>query len=252
METISRLNPLLEVLKASPERVNKVFVQNERGPNRLGEVIREARLHGIPVVFVPKSKLDQECAHHQGAMAVLSPRGFASLEEVLSASKVPFLVLLDEIEDPQNMGAIIRTAECAGVDGLIIPEHRSAGLTETVSTVAAGALEHMKVARVVNLARTMERSRSAAFGSSGPKGAARRPGTPSTTPFPSVSCSVRRAKASAPSSGNDATRSFPSPCTAGSPRSTCPPPRPCSFSRSRANGTRGDSQGWTFAQAIPS
>jgi 23S rRNA (guanosine2251-2'-O)-methyltransferase len=156
METIGRLNPLLEVLKVSPERVNKVFVQNERGPNRIGEVIREARRHGIPVVFVPKSKLDQEAPHHQGAMAVLSPRGFASLEEILGASKTPFLVLLDEIEDPQNMGAIIRTAECAGVDGIVIPEHRSAGLTETVSTVAAGALEHMKVARVVNLARTME------------------------------------------------------------------------------------------------
>ncbi len=156
METIGRLNPLLEVLKASPERVNKVFVQNERGPNRLGEVIREARRSGIPVVFVPKSRLDQECPHHQGALAMLSPRGFASLDEVLAASEVPFLVLLDEIEDPQNMGAIIRTAECAGVDGLVIPEHRSAGLTETVSTVAAGALEHVKVARVVNLARTME------------------------------------------------------------------------------------------------
>jgi 23S rRNA (guanosine2251-2'-O)-methyltransferase len=153
---LSRLNPLLEVLKASPERVNKVFVQNERGPNRIGEIIREARRNGIPVVFVPKSKLDQEAPHHQGAMAILSPRSFASLEGILAASPVPFLVLLDEIEDPQNMGALIRTAECAGVDGIIIPEHRSAGLTETVSTVAAGALEHMKVARVVNLARTME------------------------------------------------------------------------------------------------
>jgi 23S rRNA (guanosine2251-2'-O)-methyltransferase len=153
---LCRLNPLLEALKASPERVNKVFVQNERGPNRIGEIIREARKNGIPVVFVPKSKLDQEAPHHQGAMAVLSAGSFASLEAILAASPVPFLVLLDEIEDPQNMGALIRTAECAGVDGVIIPEHRSAGLTETVSTVAAGALEHMKVSRVVNLARTME------------------------------------------------------------------------------------------------
>jgi 23S rRNA (guanosine2251-2'-O)-methyltransferase len=153
---LSRLNPLLEVLKASPERVNKVFVQKERGPNRIGEVIREARKNGIPVVFVPKSRLDQESPHHQGAMGVLSPHGFASLEEILTVSASPFVVLLDEIEDPQNMGAIIRTAECAGVDGVVIPEHRSAGLTETVSTVAAGALEHIKVARVVNLARTME------------------------------------------------------------------------------------------------
>ena len=156
MESIGRLNPLLEVLKASPERVNKVFVQKERGPNRIGDIIHEARRHGIPVVFVPKSRLDQESPHHQGALGLLSPRGFATLEEVLASPGVPFLVLLDEIEDPQNMGAIIRTAECAGVGGVVIPEHRSAGLTETVSTVAAGALEHMKVARVINLARTME------------------------------------------------------------------------------------------------
>ena len=153
---LSRLNPILEVLKASPGRVNKVFVQQERGPGRLGEVIREARRNGIPVVFIPRSRLDREAPHHQGALAVLAPRSFASLEAILAASKVPFLVLLDEIEDPQNMGAIIRTAEGAGVDGLVIPEHRSAGLTDAVSTVAAGALEHVKVARVVNLARTME------------------------------------------------------------------------------------------------
>jgi 23S rRNA (guanosine2251-2'-O)-methyltransferase len=108
-------------------------------------------------------------------MAVLSPRGFASLEEVLGTSKPPLLVLLDEIEDPQNMGAIIRTAECAGVDGIIIPEHRSTGLTETVSTVAAGALEHMKVARVVNLARTMEELKERGIWLVGAEGGGRSP-----------------------------------------------------------------------------
>ena len=76
--------------------------------------------------------------------------------EILAGTKAPFLVLLDEIEDPQNLGAIVRSAECAGVDGLVLPERRSAGLTETVSTVAAGALEHVKIARVTNLAQTME------------------------------------------------------------------------------------------------
>jgi len=156
METIGRLNPLLEVLKASPGRVNKIFIQNERGPGRLGEVIREARNHGIPVVFVPKARLDLESPHHQGAVGVLSPRAFDSLDSILAGAKVPFLVLLDEIEDPQNLGAIVRSAECAGVDGLVLTGHRSAGLTETVSTVSAGALEYVKVTRVPNLAQAME------------------------------------------------------------------------------------------------
>jgi 23S rRNA (guanosine2251-2'-O)-methyltransferase len=153
---LTRINPILEVLRASPGLVNKVFVQQERGPGRLGEVIREARRHGIPVVLVPKSRLDREAPHNQGALAVMAARRFAPLESLLAGPGAPFLVLLDEIEDPQNMGAIIRTAEGAGVDGIVIPEHRSAGLTDAVSTVAAGALEHVKVARVVNLARTME------------------------------------------------------------------------------------------------
>ena len=155
-EVVFRLNPLFEILKSSPRRINKVFVQKERGHRRIGEIIREARDGNIPVIFVPKSKLDQMAGHHQGAVAFISPWEFAPLEKILAGSRNPFLVLLDEVEDPQNLGAIIRTAECAGVDGLILPEHRSAGLTEAVSTVAAGALEHVRVARVTNLARTMD------------------------------------------------------------------------------------------------
>jgi 23S rRNA (guanosine2251-2'-O)-methyltransferase len=157
---IVRLNALFEALKASPRRINKIFIQKERGHHRIGEIIREARESGIPCIFVPKQKLDQVAGRHQGAVAFLSPREFSSIEEILSGAKTPLIVLLDEVEDPQNLGAIVRTAECAGVDGLILPEHRSAGLTETVATVAAGALEHLKVARVVNLARTMEELKS--------------------------------------------------------------------------------------------
>jgi len=86
----------------------------------------------------------------------VSPKGFSSVEEILSSATVPLVVLLDGIEDPQNLGAIIRTAEGAGVDGIILPERRSAGITEAVASVSAGALEYLKVARVKNLARTME------------------------------------------------------------------------------------------------
>ena len=156
MDTVSRLNPIFEVLKSAPRRVNKIFIQKEAGPRRIGEIIQQARANGIPCIFVPKHKLDQLADHHQGAVAFISPKEFSTLEEILAGTKAPFLVLLDEIEDPQNLGAIIRSAECAGVDGLVLPEHRSAGLTETVSIVAAGALEHVKIARVTNLAQTRE------------------------------------------------------------------------------------------------
>jgi 23S rRNA (guanosine2251-2'-O)-methyltransferase len=156
MEKISRLNPLLEVLKSSPARVNKIFIQKERGPQRIGEIIREARAHSVPFLFVPKHKLDQLSPHHQGVLAEISAKEFSSLEEILAGADRPFLVLLDEVEDPQNLGAIVRSAAGAGVDGIILPERRSAGLTDVVATVSAGALEYVKVARVPNLGRAME------------------------------------------------------------------------------------------------
>lgn len=156
MDKINRLNPLLETLKRSPGRVNKVFVQKEHGPHRIGDVIREAKSRGIPVVFVPKARLDQMAPHHQGVLAEVSPKAFTSLEEILAAPGVPFLVILDEVEDPQNLGAIVRSADGAGAAGLILPERRSAGLTEAVATVSAGALDRIPVARVPNLVRAME------------------------------------------------------------------------------------------------
>jgi len=159
MEKINRLNPLLEVLKSSPERVSKIFIQKERGPHRIGEIIQEARAQGIPFLFIPKQKLDQLAPHHQGVLAEISAKEFTSLEDILAGAGRPFLVLLDEVEDPQNLGAIIRSAAGAGVDGVILPERRSAGLTDVVATVSAGALEHVKVARVTNLARAMEELR---------------------------------------------------------------------------------------------
>jgi 23S rRNA (guanosine2251-2'-O)-methyltransferase len=159
MEKIGRLNPLLEVLKSSPERVSKIFIQKERGPHRIGEIIQEARARGVPFLFIPKQKLDQIAPHHQGVLAEIAAKEFSSLEDILAGAGRPFLVLLDEVEDPQNLGAIIRSAAGAGVDGVILPERRSAGLTDVVATVSAGALERVKVARVTNLARAMEELR---------------------------------------------------------------------------------------------
>jgi 23S rRNA (guanosine2251-2'-O)-methyltransferase len=156
MAVVDRLNPIIELLRHSPGRVNKVFIQKEGGPGRLAEVVREARAHSVPFVFVPRNVLDRMSRHHQGALAETAAKEYASVEDILSGSKNPFVVLLDGIEDPQNLGAIIRSAEGAGADGIILPERRSAGLTETVDTVSAGALARLKVARVTNLVPVIE------------------------------------------------------------------------------------------------
>lgn len=155
-QRISRLNPLLEVCRCTPQRINKIWIQREKAQRKMVDLIREARTKGIPLIFVPKKRLDQIEPHHQGAIAFLSPKEYTPLSSVLSSLGVPFLVLLDGIEDPQNLGAIIRAAEGAGVDGIILPERRSVGLTDAVSLVSAGALEHVKISRVKNLARTMD------------------------------------------------------------------------------------------------
>lgn len=153
---IGRINPLLEALNSSPLRVTKIFVQKDTERKRIAEIVRLARSRRVPVVWVPKRRLDQMDKHHQGVVALSSPKAFTSMETILSDSKVPFLLLLDGVEDPQNLGAIIRTAEGAGVDGLILPERRSAGLSDVVLSVSAGALEHIKITRVKNLARSMD------------------------------------------------------------------------------------------------
>lgn len=155
MQKISRLNALLEIVKTSPSRVNKILIQNDIEKRKIGEILRSARSRRIPYLFVPKQKLEALDRHHQGVVAFVSPRQFDSLERIFVSPKQPFLVLLDGIEDPQNLGAIIRSAEGAGVDGIILPERRSAGLTDAVTRVSAGAVEHIKIARVKNLARTM-------------------------------------------------------------------------------------------------
>jgi len=156
MERIVRINALLEILKSAPGRVNKIFLQKEEGRRPLGAIVGLARANHIPHLFLPKPALDKIDPRHQGVIAQLSPQEFAPLASILEAAgPSPFLVLLDEIEDPQNLGAILRSAEGAGADGIILPERRSAGLTETVAEVSAGALAHLRVGRVPNLVQAM-------------------------------------------------------------------------------------------------
>jgi 23S rRNA (guanosine2251-2'-O)-methyltransferase len=156
MERVSRLNPLLEILRAGSGRVQKIFIQNEKGHPKIFEITRLAKSRGIPLVTVPRRKLDLLAPGHQGVLALLTAKEYSSVDDILAAAASPFLVLLDEVEDPQNLGAIIRSAEGAGADGIIVPERHSAGLTDVVLSVSAGAAAHIKIARVTNLARTME------------------------------------------------------------------------------------------------
>jgi len=156
MEKLARLQPILEILRRSPQRLNKIFFSKEASPQRFRLVIQLARQADIPVVFVPHQKLNSLSSHHQGIVALVAAKEFVSFESILASSSCPFLVFLDEVEDPQNLGAIVRSAEAAGVDGLILPERHSVGLTAAVYQASAGALEHLKVARVKNLARALE------------------------------------------------------------------------------------------------
>jgi 23S rRNA (guanosine2251-2'-O)-methyltransferase len=156
MDKVNRLNPIIEALRSPITRLQKIFIQKEKGPPKIAEIIHLARTRGIPYILVPRHSLDSMAPGHQGAVALMAAREYASIDDILSKAKNPFLVLLDEVEDPQNLGSIIRSAECAGADGLVLTERHSAGLTETVMSVSAGAAEHLPVARVTNLAQTME------------------------------------------------------------------------------------------------
>ncbi len=153
---LDRINPVYEALNASSRRIQKLYIQKGTSNRRILDIAKQARQAGIPVVFIPESKLRTMSSRNQGLIARIAPKEFLPVNKILAGSSCPFLLLLDEVEDPQNLGAVIRTAEGAGVDGLIIPERRSAGLTTAVYSVSAGALEHLAIARVKNLARTMD------------------------------------------------------------------------------------------------
>jgi len=156
MNKLISLNSVLEVLKSSPLTINKIFIQKDKSHKKIKEIINYAKIYNIPVVPVPKKRLDRETTGHQGIIALLSPKEFSSLEEILRKAPCPFLLILDGIEDPRNLGAIIRTAEGAGADGIIIPERRSVGLTETVFHTSVGALAHVNIVRVKNIARLID------------------------------------------------------------------------------------------------
>ncbi|MFZ5596968.1 MAG: 23S rRNA (guanosine(2251)-2'-O)-methyltransferase RlmB [Bacillota bacterium] len=151
-------NPVREALKSGRPVDRIIVVQGERSGG-LGEIVKMARERGVPVQAVSRERLDALSggSRHQGVIAYIAARGYADLEDIIAgAGDTPFILLLDEINDPHNLGAILRTAEATGVSGAVIPKRRSVSLNTTVARASAGAVEYVPVARVANMAQTIE------------------------------------------------------------------------------------------------
>ncbi|MFC4075436.1 23S rRNA (guanosine(2251)-2'-O)-methyltransferase RlmB [Salinithrix halophila] len=150
-----------EALKAE-RKTEKLLLAEGSGKGPLGDLLSTAKKAGIPVQEVPRKKLDQvaEGENHQGVAALVAAHDYASVNDLFRRAEAkgepPFFLLLDGIEDPHNLGSILRTADASGVHGVIIPKRRAVGLTSIVAKTSAGAIEHVPVARVTNLNRTAE------------------------------------------------------------------------------------------------
>ena len=159
-DIIEGRNSVLELL-SSERDINKILVQKGERHGSINKIIAMAKEKRIVIVETEKSKLDMmsETKNHQGVIAIVPPFNYCEVEDILNLAKEknedPFIVMLDGIEDPHNLGSIIRTAETAGVHGIIIPKRRAASVNATVSKTSAGAVEHMKIARVNNITETI-------------------------------------------------------------------------------------------------
>ena len=155
-------NAVLELLNSDRD-INKIFVQSGERHGSINKIIAVAKENKVVVTEVEKSKLDfmSKTKNHQGVIAVVPPFNYCEVEDILDFAKSKnedaFILLLDGIEDPHNLGSIIRTAETAGVHGIIIPKRRTVTVNSTVAKVSAGAVEHMKIARVNNITETIRK-----------------------------------------------------------------------------------------------
>jgi 23S rRNA (guanosine2251-2'-O)-methyltransferase len=160
MHLICGINPVLEALSSRERHFDRLLVVKGLRNRRVSEAIARASHLGIPLRFEARETLDRMAGGvpHQGLIAVVSAKPLMGLDEVLDQARQPaLLVVLDGVEDPRNLGAIVRTAEAAGADGVVLPDRHSAGLSETVARASAGALEHVKVAQIGNVAQALDR-----------------------------------------------------------------------------------------------
>jgi len=171
MDRLTGIHAVKEALEAG-RAFDRIVIARGRQDTRVEQIVQLARERNISVRFEDRSQLDRlaDSKDHQGVVALAAPRAAATLDEILTVANAGaghgskgLIVLLDGVEDPHNLGAIIRTALAAGVHGVVIPERRAAGLTDTVARASAGALSHLAVAKVINLARTMEELKEAGY-----------------------------------------------------------------------------------------
>jgi len=166
METICGIHAVREALEGASRPVERVHIQEGTRNPRLREIARLCRERGIPARFDPALTLDRLArgGHHQGVVAFAGGAGYATLEAVLeSAAEDVLLLVLDGVQDTHNLGALIRTACAAGANAVVLPERRAAGLTPAVVQAASGAIEHLPVVRVGNLARTLDELKEQSF-----------------------------------------------------------------------------------------
>lgn len=154
-------NPVSEAIKAGRE-IDKIIVKKGGAEGSIVPLIKKAKAAGIPVIEADKQKLDaiSEGGNHQGIVAYTAMHSYAEVRDILDAAAKkghpPFVIVLDKITDPHNFGSILRTANCAGADGVIIPKRGSVGLNEVVAKTSAGAVEYVPVAKVTNISRTLD------------------------------------------------------------------------------------------------
>jgi 23S rRNA (guanosine2251-2'-O)-methyltransferase len=169
MDRFTGIHAVREALEAG-SAFDRIVIAKGRQDSRVEEIVQLARARGIAVRFEDRGQLDRlaNTRDHQGVVAIAAARAAATLEDILSAanqskSQQGLIVLLDGVEDPHNLGAIIRTALAAGAHGVVVPERRAVGLTDTVARASAGALVHLPVAKVTNLSRAMEDLKEAGY-----------------------------------------------------------------------------------------
>jgi 23S rRNA (guanosine2251-2'-O)-methyltransferase len=171
MDVLTGIHAVREALQAG-RPFDRIVIARGRQDTRMEEIVRLARAQNISVRFEDRGQLDRlaNTKDHQGIVALAAPRAAGTLEEILKNANARsgrgekgLVVLLDGVEDPHNLGAIVRTALAAGVHGIVIPERRAAGLTDTVARASAGALSHLPVAKVTNLVRAMEELKEAGY-----------------------------------------------------------------------------------------
>lgn len=169
MDKLTGIHAVKEALEAR-RPLDRISIAKGRQDTRIEEIVQLARKQSIPVRFEERKQLDRlaNSSDHQGVVALAAARAAATLDDILTnahpaSGQIGLIILLDGIEDPHNLGAIVRTALAAGAYGVVIPERRAAGLTDTVARASAGALAHLPVVKVTNLARAMEELKEAGY-----------------------------------------------------------------------------------------